>query len=58
MARPQDQSRLEVSSAQLQYMGLAPIHECPVDGGHSTNLTFHELMLMSCLLIEGGISIL
>ena len=38
--------------------GLAPIRMASIDGGHSAETTYHDLVLVSCALADGGIVVL
>ena len=38
--------------------GLAPVRIASIDGGHTAPTTYHDLVLVSCALADGGVVIL
>jgi hypothetical protein len=48
----------ELSPSFFFHNGLAPVRMASIDGGHSAWTTYHDLVLISCALPDGGIVII
>ena len=48
----------ELSPSFFFHNGLAPVRMVSIDGGHSAWTTYHDLVLVSCALADGGIVVL
>jgi hypothetical protein len=49
---------MTLTAANFSALGLPAFRMISVDGGHSLEITLHDLMLAACLVVDGGIVIL